>query len=77
MLSVIVINFRKNKIRNSGIKLENEQITIKFRKQEQALSALKILKGKIIDLNWQLDPEKTVGQDDFFILASLDENNKQ
>ncbi len=68
---------RKNKIRNSGIKLENEQITIKFRKQEQALSALKILNDKIIDLNWQLDPDKTVGQDDFFILATLDENNKE
>ncbi len=68
---------RKNKIRNSGIKLENDQITIKFRKEEQALSALKILKDNIVDLNWRLDTENTTNKNSFFVLASLDENNKE
>ncbi len=68
---------RKNKIRNSGIKLENDQITIKFRKEEQALSALKILKDNIIDLDWRLDPENITNKNSFFVLASLDDNNKE
>jgi preprotein translocase subunit SecD len=68
---------RKNKIRHSGINLVNEQITLKFKTKEQSFSALKILKDKVSDLNWQIKSENSNPTNYFIVIGNLNDQNKK
>ncbi|OUV02281.1 MAG: protein translocase subunit SecD [Betaproteobacteria bacterium TMED82] len=64
---------RKNKIRNAGVKLSDKQIRFKFRTQDDALKALKLLESQITDLSWSFIDKSTENKSGFTVVAILDE----